>query len=210
MFGMSLVTSPFEFTMAFFEFINSKTNHGIWISITCTHVEDSSDSDSDSEDMDSDEKDAEYTRNMPDITIVRVLDNRFPEFEDLDDGVKWKRTKLLSERYGLTDLNLGYNTMMTDLLHPYIVLVKRLQTKGRPLLDSVRFWYSEFFQQMNATFMFDDCYVMYTILVHIQLLWGWYESSCGGVVEWYDTSSYTKPPVVAWYWLMLFLIDYWM
>ena len=95
------------------------------------YSEDSSDSDSD---MDSDEKDAEYTRNMPDIESVRVLDKSFSDFEELADGVKGKRTKLLSEKYGLTHLNLGYDAMMADLLHPYIVLIKRLQTKGRPFL----------------------------------------------------------------------------
>ena len=124
------------------------------LGINSLHVEDSSDSDDD--DMDSDEKDAEYTENMPDMNTIRKLDKSFSDFAELDDGVKGKRTKLLSERYGLTQLNLGYDAMMADILHPYIVLTKRLQTKGRPILHRVRFWYSEFFRQMNVTFMGDD------------------------------------------------------
>ena len=133
-----------------------KFNNKPWdLGINSLYVEDSSDSDDD--DMDSDEKDAEYTANMPDMRTIRKLDKSFSDFAELDDGVKGKRTKLLSERHGLTQLNLGYDVVvMADILHPYIVLTKRLQTKGRAISHRVRFWYSEFFRRMNVTFMGDN------------------------------------------------------
>ena len=47
-----------------------------------------------------------------------------------------KKSKLLSERVGVTRLNLGLDAMMLDALQPYKQLVERLQTQNGPIYSA--------------------------------------------------------------------------
>ena len=75
------------------------------------------------------------------------------EWSRLQDGSRGKRSKLLSEAKGLTNVNYGINSMMADILLPYTILVQKLQTTSTPVAHRVCHWVHQFFNQMNRSFL---------------------------------------------------------
>ena len=55
-------------------------------------------------------------------------------FKDLESApvTRKKKSKLLNELIGITDLNLGLDCMMIDALQPYKRLIERLQVQTGP------------------------------------------------------------------------------
>ena len=51
-----------------------------------------------------------------------------------------KKSKLFSERIGLTNQMLGIDTIMCDVLKPYKIVVERLQTSIFPIGHNIRHW----------------------------------------------------------------------
>ena len=74
-------------------------------------------------------------------------------FEEMRDGVKGKRTKLMCEMRGVTRLNFGLDAFIVDVLGPYNTLVSRLQTTSQPIAHLVKEWFLQFFDEMNDLFL---------------------------------------------------------
>ena len=74
---------------------------------------------------------------LPNSDLIDLDHGNSSVWRGLDDGVRGKRSKLLSEDKGLTNLNLGLDSMMADVLFPYVKLVKRLQTASTPIAHQV-------------------------------------------------------------------------
>ena len=74
-------------------------------------------------------------------------------FKGLQDSVGTKKSKLLNEKIGVTDLNLGLDHMMLDVLQPYKILVERLQTQTGPVAHMVMNWINEMFDNINDRFL---------------------------------------------------------
>ena len=78
-------------------------------------------------------------------------------WKDMPSGTNKKnKSKLLSERIGLTAQMLGVDAIMADALAPYKRLVERLQTQTIPIAHNARPWISEFFRELDSTFLQDD------------------------------------------------------
>ena len=81
-------------------------------------------------------------------------------FVNLVDATRGqKKSKLIAEKTGMTDLNLGLDAFMLDALQPYKRLVERLQTQNRPVGHLVCGWIHEMFDSVNDFFLGDSpCY----------------------------------------------------
>ena len=75
---------------------------------------------------------------------------------DMEDGVRGRRSKLLSNVTGITVYNHGLNCAMLDLLRPYQTLMCRLQTQSHPVAHRVCHWFHEFFDNTSIDFLGDD------------------------------------------------------
>lgn len=75
-------------------------------------------------------------------------------FKSLDSG-SHKKSKLLNEQIGMTDLNLGLDAMMLDALQPYKRLVERLQVQTGPIAHRLCGWIIEFYDTINTVFLDD-------------------------------------------------------
>ena len=93
---------------------------------------------------------------MTNAELINLDHGNSVQWSQLPDGVKGKRSKLLSEVKGLTNLNHGIDSMMADILLPYTKLVARLQTSSIPIAHRVCVWVHEFFDRMNRTFLGDN------------------------------------------------------
>ena len=71
----------------------------------------------------------------------------------MPDGVKGKRSKLLSERIGLTEQMFGIDAIMDDALGPHKTLIERLQIQHQPIAHRVRRWYRDLFHDLNYMFL---------------------------------------------------------
>ena len=81
------------------------------------------------------------------------LSNQFQQMASATS--KSKKSKLLNERIGMTDLNLGLDSMMLDVLQPYKRLVERLQVQNGPIGHRLCGWIIEFFDSINTMFLED-------------------------------------------------------
>ena len=88
------------------------------------------------------------------IRRLRLDEGRAQTWKAMEEGAS-KKSKLLSERCGLTNQMLGLDSIMADALSPYAVLVERLQTTIFPIGHNVRFWFCEFFKTLNKMFLID-------------------------------------------------------
>lgn len=71
------------------------------------------------------------------------------------NNVSKKKSKLLAETTGITDMNLGIDAMMYDALQPYKHLVERLQTQNAPIGHRVCGWILDMFSAVNDFFLSD-------------------------------------------------------
>ena len=92
---------------------------------------------------------------MTNLELIYLDHDNSVQWSQLPNGVKGKRSKLLSEVKGLTNLNHGIDAMMADILLPHTKLVTRLQTSNIPIAHRVCAWVHEFFDRMNRTFLGD-------------------------------------------------------
>ena len=92
---------------------------------------------------------------LTDEELIDLDHGKSVEWSQMADGPKGKRSKLLSESKGLTNLNHGINSMMADVLLPYINLVTKLQTSSTPIAHRVCVWVHAFFDRMNRMFLGD-------------------------------------------------------
>ena len=76
-------------------------------------------------------------------------------WKHLPPGSKYKRSKLLCEKIGLTAFNCGINAMMCDILKPYKILTEQLQTQTHPIGHRVRQNVCTMFKYLNRTFLSD-------------------------------------------------------
>ena len=76
-------------------------------------------------------------------------------FRAMKSGRRHKKSKLLNELIGMTDLNLGLDCMILDALQPYKQLVERLQVQNGPVGHRVCGWIIEFFDTINTIFLDD-------------------------------------------------------
>ena len=81
---------------------------------------------------------------------------RAQRWKNLPDGLPKKRSKLISERIGLTKQMLGINSIICDALEPYKMLVERLQISTFPIGHNVRRWISQCFVETNTMFLIPD------------------------------------------------------
>ena len=92
---------------------------------------------------------------MTNVELINLDHDNSVQWSRLPDGVKGKRSKLLSEVQGLTNLNHNIDAMMADILLSYTKLVTRLQTSSIRIAHRVCAWVHEFLDRMNRTFLGD-------------------------------------------------------
>ena len=90
---------------------------------------------------------------MSEARRLRLDTARAQRWKNLPDGVGKKKSKLLSERVGLTVEMFGLDAVMADTLDPYSVLIERLQMQNMPIAHNVRKWVCEFFRATNTMFL---------------------------------------------------------
>ena len=98
--------------------------------------------------------------NDPDIVDTKALvdldtgdmTELFSSIESASGSCK-KKSKLLDESIGITDLTLGIDCMMLDALQPYKQLVERLQVQTGPIAHCVCGWIIEMYDNINETFL---------------------------------------------------------
>ena len=66
-----------------------------------------------------------------------------------------KKSKLLSERIGLTNQMLGLDAIMHDALVPYSILCERIQTAVVPIGHNIRRWVADMFRTLNNLMLRD-------------------------------------------------------
>ena len=95
---------------------------------------------------------------LPDDEIRQLVPGKSGAqlWSEMEDGARGRRSKLLSNRTGVTVYNHGLNCAMLDVLGPYQTLMCRLQTQSHPIAYRVCKWFHEFFDNTNMNFLGPD------------------------------------------------------
>ena len=91
-------------------------------------------------------------RVLPEARRLQLDQGRAQTWQGMADGTS-KKSKLISERIGLTNQMLGIDAVMADALLPYKVLIERLQVQTSPIGHCVRRWITVFFRETNEKFL---------------------------------------------------------
>ena len=78
-------------------------------------------------------------------------------FKDLPTATnKYKRSRLLCEKIGLTTMNYGISSIMCDILKPYKVFIERVQVQTHPVGHRIRQNVCTLFKILNRSFLSDS------------------------------------------------------
>ena len=95
------------------------------------------------------------TRVTSEARRLALDEGRAQIWKEMVDGVTGKKSKLLSERIGLTNQMLGLDAIMHDALVPYSILCERIQTAVVPIGHNIRRWVADMFRTLDNLMLRD-------------------------------------------------------